>query len=68
MEAEFPSRYFLPLLFSCPVKELVCSIPFSHFNSDIRNGAQERQSGRGSQGVAIAKMVKNYDILYFFLD
>jgi hypothetical protein len=50
-----------------PVRLL--SLPrFANFNSDIRNGAQERQSGRGSQGVAIAKMVKNYDILYFFLD
>jgi hypothetical protein len=40
----------------------------ANFNSDIRNEPQERQNGRGSQGVAIAKMVENYDILYFFLD
>jgi hypothetical protein len=39
-----------------------------HFNSDIRNEPQERQNGRGSEGGAIAKMVKNYGILYFFLD
>ena len=38
------------------------------FNSDIRNEPQERQNGRGSEGGAIAKMVKNYGILYFFLD
>jgi hypothetical protein len=39
-----------------------------YFNSDIRDEPQERQSGRGSQGVGIVKMVENYDILYFFLD
>jgi len=42
--------------------------PEENFNSDIRNEPQERQNGRGSQGVALAKMVKNYDLLYFFLD
>jgi hypothetical protein len=39
-----------------------------NFNSDIRDEPQETQTGRGSQGVGIVKMVENYDILYFFLD
>jgi hypothetical protein len=39
-----------------------------YFNSDIRDEPQETQTGRGSQGVGIVKMVENYDILYFFLD
>jgi hypothetical protein len=38
------------------------------FNSDIRDEPQETQTGRGSQGVGIVKMVENYGILYFFLD
>ena len=38
------------------------------FNSDIRNEPQERRNGRGSRGVRIAEMVKNYPRVYFFLD
>ena len=40
----------------------------SYFNSDIRNEPQERQNGRGRQGVGIDKVVKNYGFIYFFLD
>jgi hypothetical protein len=46
----------------------ILTLQSSSFNSDIRNEPQERQNGRGRQGVGIGKMVKNYGFIYFFLD